>query len=242
MIFRQIFDKKSHTYTYLIASRPGAEAVLIDPVRELTDSYLKLIEELDLRLVMGIDTHTHADHLSALGRLRYEPECIAVMGGQSRAECIDRRVDDGEVIDVDGLKLIALHTPGHTDDSYSFVIEDEGPGCVMTGDTLLIRGTGRTDFQNGSADAQYDSLFHGLLHLPEAMRVYPAHDYNGMSVSTIGEEKRFNPRLQVDSRSEYVALMESLDLSPPELMDIAVPANLHCGSPPSIALADAQRI
>jgi len=225
MLFRQLFERDSSTYTYLIAGRTGGEALLIDPVRAELSQYLRLIDELDLRLVFAIDTHVHADHITALGDLRTETSCATLMGAQSKAECVSRKISDGERLKVDGLELRALHTPGHTDDSYSFVMNDR----VFTGDTLLIRGTGRTDFQNGDAGAQYESLFGKLLQLPEQTLVYPAHDYKGWTVSTIAEERAHNPRLQVRSKQEYIELMQGLRLPNPRLMDIAVPANLACG-------------
>lgn len=225
MIFRQLFDATSSTYTYLLAHRRGGEALLIDPVVQNVPQYLQLIEQLGVRLVYAVDTHVHADHVTALGELRDRAECATIMGEQSRAECVSRRVKDGEMIAVDGLKLQALYTPGHTDDSYSFRMDDR----VFTGDTLLIRGTGRTDFQNGDPYAQYDSLFNKLLKLPEETLVYPAHDYKGWTVSTIGEEIRHNPRLQVRSVADYVNIMKRLKLPDPTLMDVAVPANLECG-------------
>ena len=225
MLFRQLFERESSTYTYLLAARKGGEALLIDPVKEEVGKYLQLIKELDLRLVFAVDTHVHADHVTGLGELRTATSCATIMGAQNKAECVSRKVNDGELIEVDGLKLRALYTPGHTDDSYSFVAEDR----VFTGDTLLIRSTGRTDFQNGDPRAQYQSLFGKLLKLPNEMLVYPAHDYKGWTMSTIGEEKAHNPRLQLRSEREYVDLMRSLKLSNPKLMDIAVPANLACG-------------
>jgi glyoxylase-like metal-dependent hydrolase (beta-lactamase superfamily II) len=226
MLFRQLFERDSSTYTYLVASRPGGEALLIDPVKTELDKYLQLVEELDLRLVFAIDSHVHADHVTGLGDLRAATSCTTLMGAQSKAECVSRKVSDGELIAIDGLELRALYTPGHTDDSYSFVMNDR----VFTGDTLLIRGTGRTDFQNGDPSAQYDSLFGKLLRLPEQTFVYPAHDYRGWTVSTIGEERAKNPRLQVRSRREYVELMQGLRLPNPKQMDVAVPANLACGA------------
>lgn len=226
MLFRQLFERESSTYSYLLASRRGGEALLIDPVKQELPKYLQLVRELDLRLVFAIDTHVHADHVTALGGLRDATACTTIMGEQTRAECVSRTVRDGDVLRVDGLELRALYTPGHTDDSYSFVMADR----VFTGDTLLIRGTGRTDFQNGDARAQYQSLFGKLLRLPEETLVYPAHDYKGWTVSTIGEEKAHNPRLQVRSEQEYVALMNGLVLPHPKLMDLAVPANLACGN------------
>lgn len=225
-IFRQLFDHESSTYTYLLASRKGGQAFLIDPVKAQLPTYLRLLEELDLRLVFALDTHVHADHVTALGDLRDATACVTMMGRESKASCVSRRLSDGDVLNADGVELTALYTPGHTDDSYSFSMQDR----VFTGDTLLIRGTGRTDFQNGDPHAQYDSLFGKLLQLPDETLVYPAHDYKGWTVSTIGEEKAFNPRLQVKDEAEYVALMNGLQLPNPKLMDVAVPANLACGS------------
>ena len=225
MIFRQLFDSVSSTYTYLIASRRGGEALIVDPVLEKVDRYLQLLDELDLKLVKAVDTHVHADHITGLGALRDRTRCITVMGEQSGVDVVSMRVADGDRIDIEGVSLRALYTPGHTDDSYSFLMEDR----VFTGDTLLIRGTGRTDFQNGDPVAQYDSLFGKLLKLPDETLVYPAHDYKGDTVSTIAEERACNPRLQVASRDEYVALMNDLKLPNPKLMDVAVPANLRVG-------------
>jgi glyoxylase-like metal-dependent hydrolase (beta-lactamase superfamily II) len=225
MIFRQLFDTQSSTYTYLLAERAGGEALLIDPVFENTDQYVQLLNELDVRLVLAVDTHIHADHVTALGRLQQRTDCATAMGEKSAAECVSVRFREGETLNVDKLRLDVLYTPGHTDDSYSFVLPDR----VFTGDTLLIRGTGRTDFQNGDPGAQYDSLFDKLLCLPQDTLVYPAHDYKGMTVSTIGEELRHNPRLQVESRQAYIDQMNALDLEAPGLMDIAVPANRACG-------------
>jgi glyoxylase-like metal-dependent hydrolase (beta-lactamase superfamily II)/rhodanese-related sulfurtransferase len=225
MIFRQLFDQASATYSYLLASRPGAEALIIDPVLEKVDRYLQLIKELDLKLVKAVDTHLHADHITGLGALRDRTCCITVMGEQSKANVVSMRLGEGDKLTIEGLALDVVYTPGHTDDSYSYLMGDR----VFTGDTLLIRGTGRTDFQNGSARAQYDSIFNRLLKLPEETLVYPAHDYKGDTVSTIGEEKHFNPRLQVRSVDEYVELMANLKLPNPKMMDVAVPANMHVG-------------
>lgn len=225
MIFRQLFDATSGTYTYLLASRRGGEALIIDPVLEKVERYLKLIEELDLRLVKAVDTHLHADHITGLGALRDSTSCITVMGQQSSVDVVSMRLSDGDTLRIEGLELEAMYTPGHTDDSYSFLMPDR----VFTGDTLLIRGTGRTDFQNGSARAQYESIFNRLLRLPDETMVFPAHDYKGDTVSTIGEERRWNPRLQVRSVEEYEALMNGLNLSNPKMMDVAVPANQRQG-------------
>ena len=225
MIFRQLFDSTSSTYTYLLASRHGGEALLIDPVLERVDRYIQLLRELDLRLVKAIDTHLHADHITGLEALRERTRCITVMGEQTKADVVSIRVSDGDRVDIEGLSLEALYTPGHTDDSYSYILPDR----VFSGDTLLIRGTGRTDFQNGDPRAQYNSLFGRLLKLPDETMVFPAHDYKGDTVSTIGEEKAFNPRLQVKSADEYAALMNSLNLPNPKMMDVAVPANMRIG-------------
>jgi sulfur dioxygenase len=225
MIFRQLFDSISGTYTYLLASRRGGEALIIDPVLEKVDRYIQLVNELDLRLVKAVDTHLHADHITGLGALRDRTHCITVMGEMSNVDVVSMRLAEGDRLTIEGMSLDVLYTPGHTDDSYSFRMNDR----VFTGDTLLIRGTGRTDFQNGDAHAQYDSIFNKLLKLPDETLVFPAHDYKGETASTIGEEKAFNPRLQVKSESEYVALMNGLNLPNPKMMDVAVPANMRVG-------------
>ena len=225
MIFRQLFDATSSTYTYLLASRRGGEALIIDPVLEKVDRYLQLIRELDLKLVKAIDTHLHADHVTGLGALRDRTRCITVMGEQSNVDVVSMRIAEGDRLGIEGISLDVAYTPGHTDDSYSFIMPDR----VFTGDTLLIRGTGRTDFQNGDPHAQYASIFHRLLRLPDDTMVFPAHDYKGDTVSTIGEEKRCNPRLQVKSADEYAELMNGLNLSDPKMMDVAVPANMRQG-------------
>ncbi|MBI2717880.1 MAG: MBL fold metallo-hydrolase [Rhizobiales bacterium] len=225
MIFRQLFDSVSGTYSYLIASRKGAEALIIDPVLEKVDRYIQLMNELDLRLVKAVDTHLHADHVTGLGALRDRTRCVTVMGENSKADVVSMRLADGDKLEIEGVGLDVVYTPGHTDDSYSFTMADR----VFTGDTLLIRGTGRTDFQNGNARAQYDSIFNRLLKLPDETLVYPAHDYKGDTVSTIGEERRSNPRLQVKSVDDYVELMNNLKLPNPKMMDVAVPANMKIG-------------
>ena len=225
MLFRQLFDGVSSTYSYLLASRRGGEALIIDPVLEKVDRYIQLLRELDLRLVKAVDTHLHADHITGLGALRDRTHCITVMGEKSQVDVVSMRVADGDRLLIEGLELEVLYTPGHTDDSCSFRMADR----VFTGDTLLIRGTGRTDFQNGDARAQYESIFGRLLRLPDETLVYPAHDYKGDTVSTIGEERRCNPRLQVKSIDEYVELMHNLKLPNPKMMDVAVPANMKVG-------------
>jgi glyoxylase-like metal-dependent hydrolase (beta-lactamase superfamily II)/rhodanese-related sulfurtransferase len=225
MIFRQLFDSVSGTYSYMLASRAGGEALILDPVLEKADRYCQLLRELDLRLVKAVDTHLHADHVTGLGELRDRTQCITIMGEQSKADVVSMRVSDGDKVMIEGLSLDVMYTPGHTDDSYSYLMGDR----VFTGDTLLIRGTGRTDFQNGSSRAQYESIFNRLLKLPDETMVFPAHDYKGDTVSTIGEERRYNPRLQVRSVDEYIELMANLKLPNPKMMDVAVPANMHVG-------------
>ena len=222
MIFEQLFDNKSSTYTYVISSGEGREALIIDPVIEHTKEYLKILEKLKLKLVKVIDTHIHADHITALNELNKRTSCTRIMGENSKSEVIDIKIKDNENINIENIELKAMYTPGHTDCSYSYLMNDR----VFTGDTLLINGTGRTDFQNGSSYDAYESLFNKLLKLPENTLVYPAHDYNGKKFSTIENEKKNNPRLQVNSKEEYAEIMENLKLSNPKMMDVAVPANL----------------
>ncbi|TDU24185.1 glyoxylase-like metal-dependent hydrolase (beta-lactamase superfamily II) [Panacagrimonas perspica] len=229
MIFRQLFEADSSTYTYVLASGVGREALIIDPVRDRLEQYLQLIEDLDLKLVRAIDTHTHADHITALGELRDRTGCITVMGEFTKAQCVSQSIREGESIDLDGVRLQAVYTPGHTDESFSFVLNPSKPEAVFTGDVLLIRGSGRTDFQGGDARKSWDSIVGKLFSLPDDTIVYPAHDYRGWTASSIGEEKRCNPRIAGRTRDEYVAIMENLKLPSPKLMDIAVPANLACG-------------
>ena len=222
MIFKQLFDKKSSTYTYIISSGQGREALIIDPVIENTSEYLKTLKDLDLKLVKVIDTHIHADHISGLNELSKQTNCSKIMGEKSDSEVIDIRVKDNEKIKIENIELKSIYTPGHTDCSYSFFMKDR----VFTGDTLLINGTGRTDFQRGSSYDAYDSLFNKLLKLPEKTIVYPAHDYSGKKYSTIENEKNNNPRLQVNSAEEYAEIMKNLNLANPKMMDITIPANI----------------
>ena len=222
MIFNQLFDVKSSTYTYIIASDKGREALIIDPVIENTEEYLNLLNELNLKLVKVIDTHIHADHVTGLNELSKRTNCTKIMGEKSKSEVVDIKVKEDDKVKIENIELKTIYTPGHTDCSYSFLMNDR----VFTGDTLLINGTGRTDFQNGNAEDQYDSLFNKLLKLPEKTLVYPAHDYNGKKFSTIESEKKNNPRLQVNSISQYVDIMNNLNLANPKMMDIAVPANV----------------
>ena len=222
MIFEQLFDEKSSTYTYILSSGKGREALIIDPVLEHTDEYLKLLNKLELKLVKVIDTHIHADHITGLNELSERTNCTKIMGDNSKSEVVDLRVKEDENVKIDNINLKVMYTPGHTDCSYSFLMNDR----VFTGDTLLINGTGRTDFQNGNAKQQYDSIFNKLLKLPENTIVFPAHDYNGKKHSTIGSERKNNPRLQVNSVDQYVEIMNNLKLANPKMMDVAVPANL----------------
>lgn len=229
MIFRQLFERESSTYTYLIGCEETREAVFIDTVKSELDNYLTLLAELDLKLICVLDTHTHADHITGAGALRTVTGALTLLGEQAHSVCVSKALHDGDQIAVGKLTIKALHTPGHTDDSYSFILEDKGQMYAFTGDTLLIRGTGRTDFQNGNAADQHESLFNYLLKLPDNTWVYPSHDYKGWTVSTIAEEKAHNPRLQVKDIEAYVTLMNNLKLPNPTLMDIAVPANRACG-------------
>lgn len=231
MLFRQLFDRQSSTYTYLIASGFGREALIIDPVKEQTDTYLRLVDELDLRLVRAIDTHTHADHVTGLGDLRDRTDCMTLMGEYTHAECVSYHVHDGERLNVDGLRMTALYTPGHTNESFSFTLggSSERPDVVFTGDVLLIRGSGRTDFQGGDPYSSYDSIVNKLFALEDETLVFPAHDYKGFTKSTIREERHHNPRIVDKTAEQYAEIMRNLDLPDPKMMDIAVPANLACG-------------
>jgi len=222
MIFNQFFDQTSSTYTYLISSGKGREALIIDPVIEKTQEYIFYLKKLDLKLVKVIDTHIHADHISGMKELNKQTHCINIMGEESPSEVINIKVKDNEKIKIENIELTSMHTPGHTDCSYSFFMKDR----IFTGDTLLINGTGRTDFQSGNPSDQYHSLFYRILKLPEKTFVYPAHDYKGNKVSTIGDEKKNNPRLQVKSLDEYVEIMNNLNISNPKMMDVAVSANI----------------
>ena len=226
MIFRQVFDNKSSTYTYLIASAKGREAVIIDPVIENVESYIKLLQELDLKLVKVIDTHIHADHVTGASKLKQATNCYTLMGEHTPADAVEIKVKDDAIIKIDQIEIKAMYTPGHTSDSYSFLMEN----YLFSGDTLLINGTGRTDFQNGSSKDAYNSIFNRLLKLPEDTILYPGHDYNGKESSTIGNEKKFNPRLQVNNVDEYVELMSNLSLAKPKLIDINVSRNLKLGA------------
>ena len=226
MLFRQLFHKSSSTYTYLIASAKGREALIIDPVLENVDEYVNLLKNLDLKLVKVIDTHIHADHITGASKLNKETNCSIIMGEHSPSDTVEIKVKEDEIIDIDHLKIRTIYTPGHTSDSYSFLMNN----FLFSGDTLLINGTGRTDFQNGNPKDAYNSIFNKLLKLPEETLLYPAHDYNGKKVSTIGNEKKFNPRLQVKDEKEYIEIMNNLNLPEPKLMDINVARNIKLGA------------
>ena len=226
MIFKQLFDKNSSTYTYLIASAKGREALIIDPVLENVSEYIKALKKLDLKLVKVIDTHIHADHVTGASRLRKKTQCVTIMGEHSPTDAVEIKIKDEEIIKLDHLKIKALYTPGHTSDSYSFLMNN----YLFSGDTLLINGTGRTDFQNGNSKDAYNSLFNGLLKLPDETLLYPAHDYKGKKVSTIGKEKKFNPRLQVRNAEEYEEIMKNLNLKKPTKIDSNIASNLKLGA------------
>ena len=226
MIFKQEFDTKTSTYTYIIASAKGREALIIDPVLENVEDYINALKELNLKLVKVIDTHIHADHITGASKLKQATNCITIMGEHTPADTVEIKVKDDEIIDIDNLKIRSMYTPGHTSDSYSFLLDN----YLFTGDTLLINGTGRTDFQNGSSKDAYNSLFNNLLKLPEETLVYPGHDYNGKFSSTIGNEKKFNPRLQVKSVDEYVGIMSKLNLAKPKMIETNVSRNIKLGA------------
>ena len=226
MIFKQLFDQKSSTYTYLIASSKGREALIIDPVLENVSNYIILLKELDLRLVKVIDTHIHADHVTGASKLKDITKCSTIMGDLTPADSVEIKVKDDEYIKLENLKIRAMYTPGHTSDSYSFLMDN----YLFSGDTLLINGTGRTDFQNGDSKDAYNSIFNKLLKLPDETFLYPAHDYKGEKVSTIGKEKKQNPRLQVSSVDEYVDLMNNLNLKKPTEIEFNVAKNINLGA------------
>ena len=225
MIFKQVFDIKYSTYTYLIASAKGREAVIIDPVLENVDDYVNLLNGLDLKLVKVIDTHIHADHITGASKLKTKTNCTTVMGENTPADTVEIKVKDNEIIKIDQLSIKTIYTPGHTSDSYSFLMDN----YLFSGDTLLINGSGRTDFQNGNSKDAFESIFNKLLKLPEETLLYPGHDYNGKTVSTLQKEKKFNPRLQVKNANEYSDIMNNLNLSKPKLMDINVARNIKLG-------------
>tara|TARA_B100000900_G_scaffold388499_1_gene380595 strand:+ start:328 stop:1008 length:681 start_codon:yes stop_codon:yes gene_type:complete len=226
MIFKQVFDKKSSTYTYLIASSKGREALIIDPVLDNVDNYISLLNNLDLKLVKVIDTHIHADHVTGASKLKNLTKCSTIMGEHTPADTVEIKVKDDEFIKLDNLKIKAMYTPGHTSDSFSFLMDN----YLFSGDTLLINGTGRTDFQNGNPKDSYNSIFNKLLKLPDETLLYPAHDYKGEKVSTIGKEKKQNPRLQVNSVDEYIDIMSNLNLKKPVEIESNISKNINLGA------------
>lgn len=228
MLFRQLFDPESCTYTYLLADEDTRAAVLIDPVREQLDRDLGLLDELGLTLVHVLETHVHADHVTGASLLRARTGARTVVSRNAGAPCADLLVDDGDVVRFGGHTLTVLATPGHTNGCVTYVTADRS--MAFTGDALLIRGCGRTDFQQGDARTLYRSVHGKIFTLPESCAVYPGHDYQGRTRSTVGEEKRLNPRLGGGkSEAELVAIMQGLELSYPRKIDIAVAANARCG-------------
>jgi glyoxylase-like metal-dependent hydrolase (beta-lactamase superfamily II)/rhodanese-related sulfurtransferase len=225
MILKQFFDEVSFTYTYLLAHSSNSEAIILDPVMANVDEYLQFLGRYQLKLRKVIDTHTHADHISGIGKLRSITSCMTIVFEESKVSRASVRVGHGDLIKVAGVELKVLHTPGHTSDSCCFYL----PGMVFTGDTLLIAGTGRTDFQGGDAGLSWDSITNHLFTLPEETIVYPGHDYKGENLSTIGTEIRMNPRLANKTRQEYIRIMNELELADPVMMDVAVPANIRQG-------------
>lgn len=229
MLFRQLFDQESCTYTYLIGDPESQEAVLVDPVLEQVGRDRQLLRELGLRLRLCLETHVHADHITGTGSLREDPGCEGLVPGGAQVGCATREVQDGEVLQVGSLRIQAVATPGHTDSHLAYWVNGSH---VLTGDALFIRGCGRTDFQGGDPGILYDSVMQKLFTLPDETLVYPAHDYRGHSVSTIGEEKAWNPRFVDRSREDFIEFMNGLNLPDPKRMMEAVPANQQCGQVP----------
>lgn len=226
MLFRQLFDPDTSTYTYLIADEETGEAVLVDPVLEQVDRDLKLLAELNLTLRYGLETHLHADHITGTGQLRDRTGCQGVVPENAQADCADRFIGDEEVLQVGQVRIEAIATHGHTDSHMAYLVNGTH---LLTGDSLLIRGCGRTDFQSGDAGRLYDCVTQRLFTLPESTLVYPGHDYRGHTVSTIGEEKRLNPRFAGRDRAAFIELMANLNLPNPKKIAEAVPANQSCG-------------
>jgi len=232
MYFRQLIDRESSTYTYLLADEETREAVLIDPVREQIERDVALLDELDLTLRYVLETHVHADHITSAGVLRQRLGAKTVLSAAAGAGCPDVLVEDGQVIAVGGMRIEARHTPGHTGGCATYVVDDGSAQRAFTGDTLMIRGCGRTDFQEGDAGTLYDSVWNKILTLPDATAIYPGHDYRGRTMTTVGEEKRLNPRLgQERNKAEFIEIMAGLKLAMPKKLNVAVPANLRCGIP-----------
>lgn len=226
MIFRQLLDYETCTFSYLIADSETREAVLVDSVVEQVDRDLRLIEELGLKLVYTIETHIHADHITGASKLKEITGCQSIVPENANAQCADRFIQHNEIIQLNNLNIKALRTLGHTDSHMAYLINN---CCVLTGDSLFIRGCGRTDFQAGDAGAMYDDIYSNLFSLDDDVKVYPGHDYKGETVSTIEEEKKFNKRLVGRSREEFIELMNNLNLPNPKKIMEAVPANEICG-------------
>ncbi|MBT7611368.1 MAG: MBL fold metallo-hydrolase [Bacteriovoracaceae bacterium] len=226
LIFKQLFDKESSTYTYLLADPQTKEAVLIDPVKENINRDLKLLKELDLKLKYIMDTHVHADHITASNELRDKTDAQTVLNVDANVTCNNIGLNDYEKLFLGEFEITGIKTPGHTDGCMSYLVEDK----IFTGDSLLIRGTGRTDFQQGNSKEMFNSIQKKIFNLPDETMVYPGHDYNGHTVSTVGEEKNYNPRIKSGiTEEEYVQTMKDLKLAEPKHIHTAVPANLNCG-------------
>lgn len=227
MIFRQLFDRSSSTYTYLLADSATREALIIDSVSEQIERDTALLRELGLTLRVAIETHVHADHVTGAGWLKQRLGCLTAVS-VAGPPCADIRLQDGDTLRAGNVVLEARATPGHTDTCMSFV--DAEHGMAFTGDALLIRGCGRTDFQQGDARRLYHSVKEQILSLPDETLLYPGHDYHGHTVTSVAEEKAFNPRLGAGkSEEDFVRIMAELSLAPPRNIDVAVPANLRCG-------------
>jgi glyoxylase-like metal-dependent hydrolase (beta-lactamase superfamily II) len=230
MLFRQLFEPQSSTYTYLIACEQSGEAALIDPVLETVERDLQIIGELGLSLRITIETHIHADHVTGASRLRDRTGCRCALPEKSGAERVDVPVREGEAIQVGRLELQPLYTPGHTDDHHCYFIDSGSSGRVFTGDALLIDGCGRTDFQNGNPATLYRSIHEKIFSLPDDTLVFPGHDYQQRHVSSVAQERERNPRLGGGrTLDEFVAIMTGLNLPQPKKIDVAVPANRQCG-------------
>jgi sulfur dioxygenase len=226
MLFRQLFDVDTSTYTYLIADLDSKEAVLVDPVLEQVDRDLQLMEELGLKLRYCLETHIHADHITGTGKLREKTGCLGVVPDNANIACADRFVKDGDVIQIGPITIETITTLGHTDSHAAFLVNKSH---LLTGDALFIRGCGRTDFQSGDAGLMYESVTEKLFTLPDETLVYPGHDYRGQTVSTIGEEKQFNPRFVGRNKANFIEFMANLNLPNPQKIMEAVPANQQCG-------------
>jgi len=226
MLFRQLYDSESSTYTYLLADLDLKEAIFIDPVLEQVDRDLKLLKELGLSLRYCLETHIHADHITGTGKLRELTGCMGIVPANAQAACANRHIQDEEDLELGSIVIEAIATPGHTDSHMAYLVNGER---VLTGDALFVRGCGRTDFQSGDAGTLYDSVTTRLFTLSDTTLVYPAHDYRGHTVSTIGEEKQFNPRFANRDRDNFIQFMNNLNLPDPKKMMEAVPANERCG-------------